>query len=213
MSHLANHLSQPDEAIALARQGQAVLQNAAPHPDLEARLLAMEARGFAGRQESRECVKLLIRAEEALDKSPTEPSSPWISHLDMGSLASEAARCMRYLGDWAEAQRQAEQIVRLRSNNRTRSRALGQLTLVVALIERQKPDEACTIAQEVIDSTQSLGSFLVIEQLLELQRLLQSHRANSVVREFLTCLAEALHERQWLYQWLAKDRRRFTSGH
>lgn len=212
MSHLANHLSQPDEAIALARQGQAVLQTA-HHSDLEARLLAMEARGFAGRQESRECVKLLIRAEEALGKSPTEPSSPWISYFDMGSFASEAARCMRHLGDWAEVQRQAEQIVRLRSNNRTRSRALGQLTLAVALIERQKPDEACAIAQEVIDSTQSLGSFLVIEQLLELQRLLQSHRANSVVSEFLTCLAEALHERQWLYRWLAKDRRRFTSGH
>ncbi|MBV9139502.1 MAG: hypothetical protein JO115_01010 [Pseudonocardiales bacterium] len=90
MSHLANHLSQPDEAIALARQGQAVLQNAAPHPDLEARLLAMEARGFAGRQESRECVKLLIRAEEALDKSPTEPSSPWISRFDMGFFSPTA---------------------------------------------------------------------------------------------------------------------------
>jgi len=213
MSHLANHLSQPDEAIALARQGQAVLHNAAPHPDLEARLLAMEARGFAGLQESSECIKLLIRAEKALDTSPTESPSPWISHFDMGSLASEAARCMRQLGDWAEAQRQAEQIVRLRSSNRTRSRALGQLTLVAALIEQQKPDEACAIAQEVINFTQSLSSFLVIEQLLELQRLLQSHRANSVVGEFVACLNEALHARQWLYRWLAKDRRRFNSGH
>jgi tetratricopeptide (TPR) repeat protein len=213
MSHLANHLSQPNEAITLARQGQAVLHNTGPHPDLEARLLAMEARGFAGLQESSECIKLLIHAEKVLDTSPTEPPSPWISRFDMGSLASEAARCMRQIGDWAEAQRQAEQIVRLRPSNRTRSRALGQLTLVAALIERQKPDEACAIAQEVIDSTQSLGSFLVIKQLLELQRLLQPHRANSVVGEFVACLDEALHERQWLYRWLAKDRRRFKSGH
>ena len=212
LSHLANHLSQPDEAIALARQGQAVLQNAVPHPDLEARLLAMEARGLAGRQQSKECIQLLLRAEKALDESPSEPPSPWTSRFDKGSLASETARCMRQLGDWAEAQRQAEHIVRLRSRNRTRSRAFGQLTLVAALIEQQQPDEACAIAQEVLDCTQSLGSFLVIEQLLELKRLLRPHRANRIVGEFLMCLEESLHQRQWLSQWLVKNQRRITSG-
>lgn len=213
MSHLANHLNQPDEAIALARQGQAVLQKIALNPYLEARLLAMEARGLAGLQESGECVKLLVRAEKALDRAPDVPPSPWVSRFDVGSLASETARCMRCLGDWAEAQRQAEQIVRLRPGNRTRSRALGQLTLAAALIERQKLDEACAIAQEVIDSTQSLGSCLVIGQLLELQQILQPHRANRVVAEFLICLDEALHERLWLYQWLTKDRESFPIGH
>jgi hypothetical protein len=107
----------------------------------------------------------------------------------------------------------AEQIVRLRSSNHTRSRALGQLTLVAALVEQHKPDEACAIAQEVIDSTQSLGSFLVIEQLLQLRQLLQSHRTDRIVGEFLACLDEALHQRQWLSQWLAKDQPRFTNGH
>jgi tetratricopeptide (TPR) repeat protein len=212
LSHLANHLSQPDEAIAFARQGQAVLQNAVPHSALEARLFAMEARGLAGRQQSKECIQLLIRAEKALDASPSEPPSPWTSRFDRASLASETARCMRQLGDWAEAQRQAEQIVRLRSSNRTRSRAFAQLTLVAALIEGQQPDEACSIAQEVLDSTQSLGSYLVIEQLLELQRLLQPHHANRIVGQFLTCLEEALRQRQWLSQWLVKDQRRFTSS-
>ncbi len=173
----------------------------------------MEARGLAGLQESGECVKLLVRAEKALGKSSTETPSPWVSRFDMGSLASEAARCMRQLGDWAEAQSQAEQIVRLRPSSHTRSRAFGQLTLVAVLIAQGKPDEACTIAQEVIDSTQSLGSFLVIEQLLELQQLLQPHRANTVVGEFSTCLEEALRERLWLYQWLTKDGRRFNTGH
>ena len=103
--------------------------------------------------------------------------------------------------------------VRLRPSSRTRSRAFGQLTLVAVLIAQEKPDEACAIAQEVIDSTQSLGSFLVIEQLLELQQLLQPHRANTVVGGFLTSLEEALRERLWLYQWLTKDGRRFNTGH
>lgn len=195
LSHLANHLSQPDKAIALARQGKLVLQNAAPRPDLEARLLAMEARGLAGRQQSKACIQLLLRAEKALDTSPSEPPSPWTSHFDRGSLASEAARCMR-----------------VRPCNRTRSRAFGQLTLVAALIEQQQPEEACTIAQEVLDSTQSLGSFLVVEQLLELKRLLQRHRTNRIVGEFLTSLEESLHQRQWLSQWLVKDPRRFTAA-
>jgi len=57
----------------------------------------------------------------------------------------------------------------------------------------------------VIAATQSLGSFLVIGQLLELQQLLQPHRSSMVVGDFLACLEETARERLWLYQWLTKD--------
>jgi tetratricopeptide (TPR) repeat protein len=209
MSHLANHLNQPDEAIELSRQGQAVLSSGPANPDLEARLLALEARGVAALKDtdSTECTKLLIRAEKALEGSPAEPPSPWVGRFDEGSLASEAARCMRQLGDLAEAQRQAERIIMLRPSYRTRSRAFGQLTLVTVLVARGNPDEACSIAQDVLDSTHALGSFLVIEQLLDLRRLLYPHRTSTTVVDFLTRLEEALDERLRLYQWLTRDTR------
>lgn len=212
MSHLANHLNQPNEAISLAKQGRAVLQKSAPNPGLEARLLAMEARGLAAFRETADCAKLLIQAEGMLGDSTLENRSPWVSRFDLASLASEAARCMRLIGDWPEAQRQAEQVIYLRSGNRTRSRAFGQLALVAVLLAQGQPDVACAIAQEVIDSTQSLGSFLVIEQLLEIRQALRSYNSNVAVGEFLICLDDALRERLWLYQWLTKDGRKFSAG-
>jgi transcriptional regulator with XRE-family HTH domain len=212
MSHLASHLGQPDEAMALARRGQAVLQSAAPSPGLEARLLAMEARGRAGRREAGACAKLLARAETALSRPPDASRSPWVSQFDSGSLAGEAARCMSALRNWSEAGRQAEATVRLRPASRARSRAFGQLTLATALVAQGRPDEACPIAQEAIDSTKSLGSFLVIEQLLGLQHALRSYSQNKAVAEFLGRLEESLRNRLWLYQWLTRNAREFAVG-
>jgi hypothetical protein len=74
------------------------------------------------------------------------------------------------------------------------------------LIAQGKPDEACSVAAEVLDATRSLGSFLVIQQLHDLQRLLQPHQASSSVTAFLANLEEALAERLWLYRWLAQEK-------
>lgn len=208
MSHLASHLGKPDEAIRLARKGRDVLRDyGARQPDLEARLLAMEARGTSQLRMETECTRLLTKAEKTLDKTPDEPLSPWVSRFDEGSLASETARCMRELGDLAEAERQAQLILERRPGSRTRSRAFGQLTLVSVLVSRGGLHEACAVAQEVLDATQSLGSYLVIAQLFDLKQLLLPHNTDKIVSEFLVCLEEALRERLWLYQWLTNDAR------
>jgi hypothetical protein len=119
---------------------------------------------------------------------------------------------MRQLGDLGEAQRQAERIIVLRPGERTRSRAFGQLILVTVLIRQGKPDEACAVAQQVLDATQSLGSYLVIQQLLDLEPLLEPHRTDTVVADFLACFGEALRERTSFCQWLTKDRRSHFVG-
>lgn len=203
-SHLARHLRQPTEAIRLAKQGQDVLHGASSYPELQARLLAMEARGHAALKDTSACTTALRQAEQTLDKATTEVSSPWVSGFDHGSLASEAARCFRQLGQLDQARSQAERILTLRPAERARSRAFGQLILVTVLIAQGRPDEACGIAAEVLDATQSLGSFLVIQQLQDLRRLLQPYRRAAVVSAFLAKLDEALAERLWLYRWLAQ---------
>ena len=216
MSHLASHLGQSGEAIQLARQGQAVLRTGRANPGLEARLLALEARGTAGEasKDSTACAQLLFKAEQSLAEIPAELPSPWVSRFDEGSLASEAARCMRQLGDLTEAQRQAERIITLRPSHRTRSRAFGQLALVAVLVARGQPEEACDIASDVLTATQSLGSYLVIGQLLELRDLLQRYRPNPAVADFIDRLEATLRERLWLYQWLTREQRgqQFSSG-
>jgi tetratricopeptide (TPR) repeat protein len=205
-SHLANHGGRPNEAIRLARQGRESLRGRSTNPELQARLLAMEALGFAGLREATECTRLLVQAEKTLETSVSESPSQWVSGFDEGSLAGEAARCMRQLGDLAEARRQAERVVRLRPRNRARSRAFGQLILASVLIDLGRLDEACVVTQEVLDSTQSLGSFLIIRQLNDLKKslTLSKTKGNTMVGEFTTHLQGVLEERSLLYHWLTR---------
>lgn len=176
------------------------------YPQLEARLLAMQARGFAAPGHADESTALLQRAERVLARSsPGGTPPPWISRFGEGSLTCEIARCLYQLGDLGEAQRQAERIIALRSDDRRRSRALGQLILASVLVARGRPDEACGVAREVLDGTEQLGSHVVIEQLRGLGRLLGPYRDGRVVADFLLCLKDALTERASRYQRLVGD--------
>lgn len=206
MSHLASYLGAPDEAIALARQGQAVLHAGPANPALEARMLALEARRVAGKApaDPAECSRLLMRAERALEDTPAASASTWVSHFDEGSLASETTRCLRQLGDLEQARQQAERIISLRPSHRTRSRAFGQLALASVLIAQQEPDQAVGIAADVLNATQSLGSYLVISQLIQIQRQLEPYSGNAVVAEFLDCLQDAVRDRLVFYQLTAE---------
>jgi hypothetical protein len=209
MSHLASHLGRHKNAIEFARQGQVMLDHASVNPGLAARLFALEARGVAGggSKYSATCTGLLAQAEQALAARAAEQPSLWVSRFDEGSLASEAARCMRSLGDLSEAQRQAERVITLRPGNRTRSRAFGQLALTSVLVAKGKPEEACGVAHEVLAATQSLGSYLVISQLIELRQALSAYRSRPVVADFIGNLEATLQERLWLYQWLTREQR------
>lgn len=208
MSHLAHHRRMPHEGIHLARRGRQLLARGPRQPELEARVLAMEARGFAALRQSEECTRRLAEAEHALADVAEEERSRWTSHFDEASLASESARCLSQLGDLAEAERQAQRIIMLRPGDRARSRALGQLILIAVLIRRGRTDEACIIAREVLDTTRELGSYLVNQQLMDLRRLLGPHAGNPSVTDLLRCLDEASHSRMRPYRWLGDERSR-----
>ncbi len=202
LSHLAHHTRRPEKAIAYAQQGHERLSAGQPHPGVEARLLAMQARGHAAMRQGDQCTMQLRRAERVLADAPQETPSPWVSHFDEASLAAEAARCFRQLGQLGTAQHHAEQVVALRPRERARSRAFAQLMLIYILIARGQPEEACAAAYEVLDTTRALGSYLVVQQLEELDQLLAPYRRNPDVATFLDHLREELRERRWLTQWL-----------
>jgi transcriptional regulator with XRE-family HTH domain len=115
MSHLATHLHQPEEAIALARQGQTTLQQTVPSPDLRARLLAMEARGNAERGEAAACTSLLTEAEALLSKPSPEQPSPWVSTFDPGSRDTHSPA--RQPGVWVCLATGQKRIVRPRRSS------------------------------------------------------------------------------------------------
>lgn len=213
MSHLANYRHRPHRAIQLARQGTNTLHGC-PQSPLHAQLFTMQAQGMAALGRTSECTALLMEAENALSGPVgADERSPWVSDFDEGSFAHEAARCMRALGHFGQAQQQAQRVLELRPRDRTRSRAFGHLILAAVLIAQGEVDHACALAQEVLDATQSLGSYVVLQQLVELKELLTPHHKNKTVADFLAYCDQVLRERLCLYQWLSEDEReRSTDG-
>ena len=192
MSHLASHLGRCDEAVGLARRAQGILRAGSGTGQDKARVLALEARGHAGIGRKTECTTSLLLAEKAMGQATADRTSPWISDFDEASLASEAARCLRQIGDLAEARRQAEHIISVRPSYRARSRALAQLTLAAALVRQGRHDEACGTAAGVLTMIRPLSSYQVIRQLLELRQLLEPHRASALVSGLLGQLDESV---------------------
>ena len=90
-----------------------------------------------------------------------------------------------------------------RLSGRAVHRAFGQLILTTVLVGQGRHDEGCTVAHEVLDTTQSLGSVLVLEQLRDLQHVFEPYRANRVVADPLRRLADVLPERRSRYPWMA----------
>lgn len=200
LSHLANHLSEPQEAIRLAQQGHATVQRGVPQPELTARLLAMEARAYAMIGRSHECAKLLAKAESALAGPLTDEPSSWLSRFDEGALASEAARCMHRLGRPSAAQRHGERIIELRPAERIRSRAFGQLVLARAHLRQRQLEEAAAVALEALVATRSLSSHVVLTQLVGLGESMARHRSVKVVADLLDRFHEELPPRTWLFR-------------
>jgi len=198
LSHLAHHRAQPARGLVHVRRGLRALGRGPAVPELHGRLFAMQARAVAAQGDGPGAVALLLDAERALCAPGGGDRSPWISGFDIGSLAAEAARCMRDVGDLAEMRRQAELIVASRPQDRARSRAFGLLLLADAAVRQGHPDEACDLVRHVLASTQHLGSALVVRQLGELAGRLGTYASrDQVVSGTLEHLHEELRRRTW----------------
>jgi hypothetical protein len=196
MSHLASHLGEPGTAVEFAVRGRSALAAPQISPGLHARLLALEARGRAARRDERGItVRLLLQAERTLQLQPAEPASPWVSHYDSGSLATDAGRCLRDLGDLNQARRQAEHVIASRPAHRVRSHAFGQISLAEILVLQGEYEHACSIAADVLAATESLSSYLVIRQLLRLAQALRAYNTDPATAAFLANMDQVLSKR------------------
>ncbi len=73
------------------------------------------------------------------------------------------------------------------------------------LIEERDLDEASEVGRDVLDSTQALGSLLVVRQLQRLRDLLAADRSAPTVAEFLEYLDVELRRRMVLYRSFSAD--------
>jgi ATP/maltotriose-dependent transcriptional regulator MalT len=161
--------------------------------------MALEAYGLASSEQPVEAAVRIADAERAFTRERGATSSNWLSPFDATSLAIKAARCFLRIGDFAEAQRQLQIALTPQNAGRVRSRALAQLMLVTTLVTRGEVDEACTLTQDAVASTRSLGSVVLVDQLRHVSLLLGPHaRRSAQVPPLLERLNETVRERAWI---------------
>lgn len=188
MSHLAGQLDQPVDAVRIAGAGLDRATGVAGTTRLSARLHAMRARGLAAQGNRHACTAALESAETALAVGRGEVPADWVAGFDEAALASEAALCLRQLGDLGEAERQAQRVIELRVGDRVRSRAFGKLTLAGVLVDAGRVEEAAVIGSELCELAGQLTSARVRSRLDRLGAVLRPHAAVPEVAEFLDAL-------------------------
>ncbi|MGV9822971.1 hypothetical protein [Nocardia xishanensis] len=200
LSHLELSRPTPDphEALRHARDADMALNRIERHPELVARIYALQARAHAAMDQPQPAHRLLDHAAAALSVHSEPISSPWVSHFDEASLASDATRCLRALDDLPAAARHAHRIIDLRPAG-TRSWAFAQLTLGVILASQGHPDHACAVATAALNDTATMNSHLLTRQLHDLVRQLQRYRTITV-RQFVDHLNTVIHERTLMHR-------------
>ncbi len=179
MSHLSAYQGRPGDGLAHAVQGLNLLKRSQPHPPLEARLLAMQARARAALGQKSQVEALLDAARERLHETPQEATSTWISPFDQGSLAAEALRCYLIVEAVAQAHAEAQTVVHLRPGPGTRSRALGQAALTKTLVLRKELDHACAVGEHMLIEITHLDSAVVTAEIRALCALMRPYEQRS----------------------------------
>ncbi|MEO6085340.1 MAG: hypothetical protein ABIQ18_19705 [Umezawaea sp.] len=185
MSHLAGQLGHGADAVRLADVGLERARRAPGTAPLVARLHAMRARGQAILGDRVACLSALEQADRVLAELPDEPAAPWVPGFDEGSLAAEAALCLRRIGDLRAAEHRAHRALDLRSGDRIRARAFAQLILAYVLKDAGRVDEAAAWGRAVVAVASSLTSSRVQVRLDRLGRELGTHRDTPQVTTFL----------------------------
>jgi len=192
LSHLAMHQERPRDALRRAQAAVSVLNRHPHHPELSARLHAMQARALASLRRRADCARALHKAETALDHRAQEPRSPWVSPFDQASLAAEAGQAFETMGDLSAARQHAELVITLRDGNHARSRAFGQLRLAGILLAQGEVDHACVITVDALQQSGGVSSRRVSQLVQSLHTALTPHAGASDAQPAVAALAAAL---------------------
>ena len=196
-SHLALQTGDPAAAVGWARTGLDLAAQGPRIPALTARLHTMQARALAAAEQHAPAAHALEAAQRDLEGT-TDAEHPWLSPFDAAALASESALILRDLERLDDALQHAEQAVALRETGRARSLALSQISLVDIQVRRRELDAAVHAAHALLSTSPTLGSVRVVQQLDELRRLLEQHKAHQPVREYLVRFDDARRARMLL---------------
>jgi transcriptional regulator with XRE-family HTH domain len=184
LSHQANFLGKPDDAIRFARAAQQAAGGQASKT-VQAMLLTMEARGMATRGDAAGCARALHQAETLFEQADKSADPQWISYFNEEELAGEAAHCFRDLGKFLQAQEFARRAMHP-TRTPPRTKAFIEVILASAALNAGELDEAIALATTAWGTASSLQSYRSQSYLSDFrQTITTAHPHHRQVIEFL----------------------------
>jgi len=176
------------ETVALARQAQ----QGRSRPRIRGLAAQREAQGHALAHRRDDCLRALDRARELLAADPPRGREPTIGSAHVTDLAQAAAGWSLYdLGEAAGAATVLHETVRLTPPHAVRARARFAARRALALAASDQVEEACAVADGVLDDQAVLRSATIAADLERLERVLRRRQSQPAAARTLLRLHAA----------------------
>lgn len=183
LAHLALHCDHPAIALAWASGARAEADRSAS-PVTRAAVIAVVARAHARLGEEHETTRLLIQAEELLNRADADDEPPWIRYFNHGYLADEMAHCFHDLGRPPAARVQVADALDGVGRSHVRRLAIDAALLASTWLRSGEVEQACTVGRQAVDYAARTASGRCVERVARLVTDLVPYTGSSVVDDF-----------------------------
>jgi transcriptional regulator with XRE-family HTH domain/tetratricopeptide (TPR) repeat protein len=177
----------PEEALRMAREGQAL----APNHLVRAQLASWgEARALARMGDRRGVLEAIARGSRAIESSEDDWSPGGVFSFSVGEFEQYCGTACLWLDLPEEAKRHADHAYELRDT--VAAKALARLDVAAAENQLGRPAEASQIGAEVLQMPADYLIDPIVRRATELADSLEPHRSMAEVRDFNERLASLL---------------------
>src|SRR5829696_2605151 len=177
MSHQALHLGDVRHGLDLACAARAGTQGAVT-PTTAAMLAAMEACAHAARGDASPCLRALIDAERAFERSNPSEDPPWVD-FDEGGLAGHLARSFRDLNRPREAEQFAVRSIQLCQPTHLRTRVQRYAILASAHAQQGDLEGACAVGRQALEEMGRLRSKRTLDDVAHLVEIVGANTSET----------------------------------
>lgn len=167
------------QAVALARAAHNVAQGTAT-PVLSALLHAVEARGHALLGDATATRSCVLDAERHYDRARGDDEPTWLGFYSAAELAADLGRCLRDVGEPAQATRLISQAMEGYEPWRIRSRCFVQTDLATAHLVGGDYEHAAALGRDAVRTADQVSSTRTLDRLRTLQRQVRPVRTSSL---------------------------------
>jgi tetratricopeptide (TPR) repeat protein len=159
------------DALALARGAGGMAARSAT-ATTKSWLAGLEARARAHLGDRAGCLRVLNRAEEAIERARPEDDPEWMDSFDHDRFLVLAGSCYREIGNLPVAERMLGEAMAALDSSHTRRRSELLLELGAVHLERRELDEACRFAGDSMAAAAEAGSVVGIRRVRLFRRQL-----------------------------------------